>query len=246
MYYLKTESFNSEDPVYMKLNGGDKTFFFPEARVAKDYFNTGLYERNFISWSIENFLKEDKCVIDIGAHCGIYTVEYAKHAKHVYSFECSPKSFNYLCANIALRDINYNVTKYNVGLSDCDSVIPYYIRDPKDGGGNGISKFKYDDINNTPSIDVPVKTLDSFNLTNINFIKIDVEGHELQVLKGAVNTLKNNNYPKFMFESWPDRQENNNFPARQLRAELFAFIESLGYKIVPLMTDDMFLAEYNR
>jgi hypothetical protein len=75
-----------------------------------------------------------------------------------------------------------------------------------DGGGNGISQFDFDIINNIPSIDVPMKTLDSFNLTNINFIKIDVEGHEKEVLEGSIETLKRNNYPKILFESWDPEQ----------------------------------------
>ena len=69
-----------------------------------------------------------------------------------------------------------------------------------------------------------MKTLDSFNLTNINFIKIDVEGHEEFVLRGAVKTLANNNYPKILFESWSERQEQNNIPSIQIRKSLFYFL----------------------
>ncbi len=86
------------------------------------------------------------------------------------------------------------------------------------------------------------KTLDSFNLTNINFIKIDVEGHEKLVLEGAVQTLKNNNYPKILFESWDEHHEQNGLPSIKLKKELFEFIESLGYRIIKL-GQDMYIAE---
>lgn len=242
MYLIKEKSYNSNTPLYTKLPNEKNSMFIPEARVAKDYFNTGFYERKYIDWTIENFVTSEKNIIDIGAHIGWYTVDIAKKAKHVYAFECSPKSFNYLCANIALNNLDYNVTKFNCALSNEAGISPYYIRDPNDGGGNGISKFEYDNINNTPYINVPKNTLDSYNLTNIGFIKIDVEGHEKEVLEGSIETLKNNNYPKILFESWDEHQEKNNYPAIKLQQELFGFIKSLGYNIIKI-GQDMYLAE---
>ena len=168
--------------------------------------------------------------------------EFWRDRQCSFAFECSPKSFNYLCANIALNTLDYKVTKFNCALSNETGTTPYYIRDPNDGGGNGISKFEYDNIKNTPHIDVPKNTLDSYNLTNVGFIKIDVEGHEKEVLEGSVETIKNNNYPKILFESWDEHQEKNNFPAIKLRQELFDFIKSLGYNIIRI-GQDMYLAE---
>jgi FkbM family methyltransferase len=246
MFYTKTESFQTENPVYQRIPGGDGTFFFGESRVAKDYFTTGLYEKAIIDWSSATFPREDKACIDVGAHVGMYTVELAKKAKHVYGFECSPKSFNYYCANLALRDLHYKVTKYNVALGNYEEAsaktIKYIIRDPLDGGGNGCSQFDWDRQKGYPTIDVPINTLDSYGLTDINFIKIDVEGHEKNVLQGAVKTIEENDYPKILFESWPERCTH--VPAKELREKLFTFIQSLEYKILPVNGwDDMFLAE---
>lgn len=242
MFLIKESSYDSEEPVYMKIKTDEKLMFIPEARVAKDYFNRGYYERGLVDWSCSNFCQPDKNIIDIGAHIGWYTVGLAPNCNHLYAFECSPKSFNYLCANIVLNNLDYKVTKYNCALSNEEGITPYYIRDPKDGGGNGISRFDIDDIYNSKCIDVPKKTLDSFNLTNINFIKMDVEGHEKLVLEGAVQTLKNNNYPKILFESWDENQEKDGLPAMKLKKELFEFIESLGYRIIKI-GQDMYLAE---
>ena len=85
-------------------------------------------------------------------------------------------------------------------------------------------------------------TLDSYELSNINFIKIDVEGHEEKVLRGGVQTLERNQWPPILFESWPERMTN--VPAKELRESLFAFLASLGYTITQILggTDDMFLA----
>jgi hypothetical protein len=246
MFLIKEKSYHTESPTYQKISNENGLMFIPEARVAKDYFNTGFYERDYIDWiNSYDFIKADKNVIDIGAHIGFYSVAFAEKAKHVFSFECSPKSFNYLCGNIALNNKDYKVTKYNCALTNNiqkDQNVNYYIRDPNDGGGNGISKFLYDDVNNVPFIEVPAKTLDSFELTNVNFIKIDVEGHEKEVLQGAVKTITENDYPKIFFESWDIEKENHLFPASMLRNELFEFINSLEYKIINIR-HDMFIAE---
>jgi FkbM family methyltransferase len=242
MFLIHECSYDSENPVYQKINNGVGSMFIPEARVAKDYFRTGFYERGFLNWVYENFSDPNKEMIDIGAHIGWYTCHFAQKSKRVHSFECSPKSFNYLCANIALNGHDYKVTKYNVALGNEERLTNYYIRDPKDGGGNGVAKFEYDNVKNTPFIEVPMKKLDSFDLTNINFIKIDVEGFEKQVLEGALKTLENNNYPRIFFESWDISQEENNFPSKKLREELFGFLISNGYKILQL-SHDSFLAE---
>lgn len=241
MFFIHESSYHSENPQYKKLNtdGDKKKMFIPEARVAKDYFNTGFYERHILNWACENFVKGDKNVIDIGAHIGWYTIDFAKLANRVYSFECSPKSFNYLCANIALNQCDYKVDKYNIALGNEEGMTDYYIRDPNDGGGNGISKFDWD--KDTKSIKVPVRTLDSYQLSNINFIKIDVEGHEKKVLEGSIETIKNNNYPKILFESWDTNQ--NTETTTLLRKELFEYIISIGYTKIVQLTHDMFLAE---
>jgi len=239
MYYIRTESYHSDDPLYTKILGGENTFFIPSARVAKDYFNTGLYERGYIQWACDNFLKEGMEVIDIGAHMGMYTVEIAKKVKRVHSFECSPKSFNYLCANLILRDLSYKVKPYNLALSDKKGTTKYFIRDAGDGGGNGIQEFDKD--KDTPYVVVPTIDLDSLELTNICFIKIDVEGHEENVLRGAIKTIQTNNYPPILFESWPERCTD--VPAKELRTNLFNFVKSLGYTITHVSGgDDMFVA----
>lgn len=241
MYLIKEGSFSTQNPIYQHISVEDGKMFIPEARVAKDYFAKNFYEKWYIDWCINNnFIQSDKNVIDVGAHIGWYSVNFAKHAKHVYSFECSPKSFNYLCANIALNKQDYKVTTFNNGLSDKNGTTKYYIRDPLDGGGNGITKFQGDD--QIPCIDVPIKTLDSYELTDINFIKIDVEGHEKQVLLGASKTIMENNYPSILFECWDDSQDKLHLPTQQLRSELFEVFNQFEYKIQHIGTD-MYIAK---
>jgi hypothetical protein len=85
---------------------------------------------------------------------------------------------------------------------------------------------------------VEVRTLDSYGIQNIAFIKMDVEGNELSVLKGARETIVRSGNPKILFES-----NGGHDP------ELFGYItDTLGYaKIVPINgMANMFLAEGGR
>lgn len=234
MYYCKARSIETDEPVYQRLKGGPDYYFLGDSRVGRDNVRIGVHEQPVINWAMDNFVKDDKVCIDIGAHVGVWALQMARKAKHVHAFECSPKTFNYLCANIALQDLNYSINKYNVALSNKEGVSEYYMRDKLDGGGNGLVKFNQDG-DNMDRVEVPTITLDSFGFKNIGFIKIDVEGHEKQVLEGAVNTLKENNYPPFVFESWiPNSADDHNIPRTMLRKELFDYIVSLGYKIHPV------------
>lgn len=235
MYYCHARSLHGDTPVYQKLEGGKDHYFLAEARVARDCMNHGVVEQSIIDWVMDNFVKEGKACIDIGAHVGVYALNMARKASHVYAFECSPQTFNYLCANIALQNMHYSIDRYNVALSNKEGTARYNIRDPGDGGSNGITRFQNDENKNTPSITVPTRTLDSYGLMNIGFIKIDVEGHEKEVLEGALETLKANGYPAITFESWlPNEKEEQNVPRQKLRTELFAFLQSLGYVIHPI------------
>lgn len=204
------------------------------------------YEERLISWCQSIFIKPDKDFVDIGAHIGTWTMGIANHANKTHAFECNAPVFNCLCANVCLKNISYKVNTHNCGLSNKQGEMTYFKRCP-DGGNNGLTRLTSED-NSLDTDTVKVFKLDDFNLDNIGFIKIDVEGHEKEVLQGALETLKKNNYPPFIFESWASwRDAAENIPSIQLRKDLFEYIKSIGYKIIPVNGwDEQFIAEYDR
>jgi FkbM family methyltransferase len=210
--------------------------------IARDFALQGNYEQSIIEW-VATLMDPSKVFVDIGAHVGTYSMYLAKFSSSVVSFECCPKTFNYLCANIALQELNYKIMPHRTALGNEIGTIPYYVHAPKDGGGNSCIPFMG---RSSPIIPVPVTTLDSFQLHNIGLIKMDVEGFEKNVLEGGLETLKRNGYPKILFESWRESREQEGIPARQLRKELFDYIHSIGYRIVPVNGwDEIFIAERN-
>jgi len=235
MYFLRERG----EPFRLEKLPTDRTLFFPEATIANDFANRGVYERNVMDWARDALLPEGSVFVDIGAHVGTYTLTMAPKASACVAFECTPKTYNYLCANLALHRLDTKADAHRVALGNTNGTTQLFIRN-EDGGGNGCLPFARDTA--TP-IEVPLRTLDSYGLKNVGLLKLDVEGLEKAVLEGAQETLRTNGYPKFLFESWGD--DNPNVPARALRKELFDYIESTGYRVVPIRgARDLFLAEY--
>lgn len=240
MYYIDTgHEFKTLSP---------KGFFTNEYSIAKDLVfrpeDDWHYETRLFDWCNDTFVSPTSNFVDVGAHIGTWTMKCGQRANHTYAFECNKHVHNCLCANLFLKDLSYKVDTFNCGLSNKAGTMKYYKRSG-DGGGNGLTYLRDSDADVVTDT-VKVCKLDDFNLENIGFMKIDVEGHEKQVLEGAVQTLENNGFPTFTFESWPSwREDEGACPARKLRKELFEYIESLNYKIIPIRGwDEQFIAEY--
>ena len=146
----------------------------------------------------KNYIKNYRTCLDIGAHVGVTTIRYAKYFKIVHSFE--PLVHSFLIENTKHL---HNVFPHNCAISDKNSTIEIYPNPLNSAGG--IIPDKYNDIiiqkrykgnhAQMPEIEtVMVKCLplDYFEFDEIDFIKIDVEGHIIPVIKGMTKTLTNN------------------------------------------------------
>lgn len=207
----------------------DKTYILPSHLI--DYYCIhGLFENNLIQWCIEIFSNKDKVFLDVGAHTGTYTISMASKFKEVYSFECQKMTYYALCGSIALSNLN-NVNAIGFGLGSKEQEGEKILKIVSNDGGG--STVKETDMPVLREEKISIRTLDSFNIQNVGFIKIDIEGNELDMLKGSTETLKNSNYPPILFES--------NHPDKDV--ELFNFIRNLGYNVTQLTgVYNMFLA----
>lgn len=164
-----------------------------------------------------------KGVLDIGANWGAYSFQCARIAQHVHCFEPQPRLAQVLRKGVGRRA---NVTVHQCALSDNSGKAA--IRIPRNDIGystiekQNVLEGKVDLSRGIETVNVPTKRLDDLELGCISFMKIDVEGHELAVLNGGLNLLKEQK-PTILVES-----ENRHNPG--VVQQLNELLEGLGYR----------------
>ena len=154
------------------------------------------------------FISHGQCVVDIGSFIGTHTLAFSNivgSKGKVISYEANPVSHNLLDKNIVLNECK-NVKSFNIGLSDTKKVVRVNIPNEVKSNLGSLSLINNEVKKNGTQIEL--NTLDSFNLKDCRLMKIDVEGMEWQVLKGAARTI-NRTKPYIYFEcnnatqAWP-------------------------------------------
>ena len=151
--------------------------------------------------SIKKFSDKSKDALDIGVYRGVYSFQLSKYFNFVHSFEPNPLLFPYLDKN--LKKILNNIQLYNCALSDSngETKLKLPIRSKSIFKNNVEELFQLgaasihpnNKFNDYKEVIVKKKKLDDFKLSNkIGFIKIDVEGHEIEVINGGKETIVNN------------------------------------------------------
>jgi len=133
-----------------------------------------------LSFSLK-YAGRSKVAIDIGGHVGLWSVDMANHFKQLIIFEPVKENKECLINNMADRGIT-NYRLHTCALGSKSGTIKLNTND--DNSGNPFVDLK----NGTE--EVQIKTLDMFGYSRVDFIKIDVEGFELEVLKGGEHTIK--------------------------------------------------------
>jgi FkbM family methyltransferase len=151
--------------------------------------------------------KKDDVVVDCGAYVGLYSIISSKLCGNngmVISIEPEPKTFNLLKKNLELNNIR-NVSTYNFALSECDGNVEFYVpRISAAGSTFNLPHLNAQKIEYYDKILVKTVTFDNFikklNLTHVDIMKIDVEGSELLVLRGAYRSLERGMIDKLIVE----------------------------------------------
>jgi FkbM family methyltransferase len=167
---------------------------------------------------LKQIVQPGNLVLDVGANFGTHTVFFAEAVGlegAVIAFEPQRIVFQSLCANVALNSI-LNTYTYNVAVGETEGFImvpPINYSTANNIGGFSLGTFSHGET-------VKVITIDSLVLPKCHLIKIDVQGMELQVLKGAVTTI--NQFKPFLYVE-NDQPEKSD--------DLIRYIHSLGYNM---------------
>lgn len=183
-----------------------------------------MYKNNYNYMAcVEELLQtSDKIhAVDIGANTGEVTNIISSQWNNVTAFEPTPDTFKFLQNNV-----NKNVTCKNLGISDAPGTLKFITgKDQRKNQivSNNFSKKGWD------TISIEVQTLDSFNFTDIDFLKIDVEGHERHVIIGAEKTIKTCK-PLIVIEiSFENKVFDKSISKNH--SEALDILQSWGYKI---------------
>ena len=180
---------------------------------------------------IPNLLVNCNRAIDIGANVGVWSYWLSKYAKQVESFEPNPKIFNVL-KNIKIKNVN----SYNIALSNKSGSVDLLVPKGSKGFSNqGASLSSIKVQGEHKRISIEAKCLDEYNFLDVDFIKIDVEGHEHEVIEGAQETI-NKFKPTMVIEM---EEKHNRIPIE----DQISSVEKLGYKCCVLINEKIIQIE---
>ena len=216
-------------PVRLEVEPGVSFLLDPRDLVPATILRTGQWQPEI--WdSIAPRLSEGSVFLDVGAHIGYFSMKAATKvgkSGHVLAFEPNPETLKLLRDNVIANRAE-NVLVEAVACTDREQMLTLYAGPSINTGMSSI------DSRNVPlegaprSYSVRGRPIDDvireLNLTRVDAIKVDVEGAEVYVLRGAIDTLKRF-HPKLVVEVVPEQLAN----LGTTRDDLTSLIKDAGY-----------------
>jgi FkbM family methyltransferase len=182
---------------------GQESTFLLKSDFDDDYFELsyleafGFYEpQTLFTW--EKITKDKNLVLDIGAYTGVFSLIAARKggSRRCISFEPNPVSYEKLLENVRLNNAMAIIHPVNKGVGEKKQILSLVV--PPERAGSSAVQLLGSVVNRDTGqwlevTNIEVDTIDSMLLdleTSVDAIKIDVEGYELNVLKGASKRLQ--------------------------------------------------------
>jgi len=188
----------------MKIELSEKT----KTRLTRKPGQLEKHVNNMMLGQTLPYLSKQKNTLDVGGRNGLYSSYFVQHSQYVYAFEAVEPVYEAL--KELEKDYN-NFTAYNLAVSNFIGQSDFYVDTKR------LSNSSFNNLVDGQLVQVNTVTLDSMNFNNVGFVKIDVEGFELNVLQGAKELLHDNK-PVCMIEIYP---KFNNGPVENTFNHMF-------------------------
>lgn len=227
-----------------------RSMVFPDHVRARWYYETGQVSNlSLVRHLVDDVLVDGRVLVDVGSFVGSLAVGCGQSDKvsAVHAFEPNPRCFSCLVANVGFSGLQDKVQCYKQSLGSAAGEASWYMRSD-DGFLNGtalLTPGKCEYLRAWSS--VPVRSLDSYELSNVGCLVVDVNGSELEVLKGAERTIMRDR-PVLVVTSWGLYKRPHVPEVKAMREQLFAYMagplnyeEPVAFSALP----DVFIAKPN-
>ena len=181
----------------------------PNEPASRSAYFLGFYERETTLWAL-NFVEKNKptTIFDVGANFGYFS--YLCLAKNpqaqIHAFEPDPYNFEWLCRNINLTANRNNFVTNQKAVSNSTGKVSF-APSTAEMGNNLWSQIKFDEASNDKTIEVTSTSLDEYcqenSISQVDLVKIDIEGAEGYALEGMKEGIKNQLYKHVLLEVHP-------------------------------------------
>jgi FkbM family methyltransferase len=196
-----------ETPIYINTN---------DYGCPANFINGGRYEEEYLT-VLASFRRPDSVFLDIGANLGVFSLRLAPFLRRgrVLALEPNPAIRELLVRSVHLNGLKHLVSVFPFGASDADRQLVLSVPEGHAGGGSVAIPGA-----GAGGITVDVRRLDSAfaDLSGFDIAKIDVEGHELSVVRGMLGLLRRSPRAVVLFEKLT--------PHSGIESELLAIFES--------------------
>ena len=159
--------------------------------------NTNQFYEIDIFNNFKSFIPNKGVFLDIGANIGNHSIMFSSYYKNIEVFSFEPFSLNYNLLSYNIKPYP-NIYPFKLALGSTEGIVHVSSNNNSNKGGASISKI---------GEKCPIMTLDSLNIQNISFIKIDIEGHELSAIEGSIKTIIKNK-PIIWIEDFTEKTVN--------------------------------------
>lgn len=227
---LKNQIFQSNPVLIMHDIRVYLPYFYVDHIQKFIYSQHDFYEKATLSFLKSHYPHAQK-IVEVGANIGNHMLFYTMQmgAQEVYCFEPNAINRNVLEKNIELNQLEGKVKVYPVALGENRASGIQTAFDIRNTGMNRVEVVEHKTDNS-----IEIMPMDSYSFKDIDFIKIDVEGHELSVLKGGLNTIVENK-PVVMVEVFEDHVETVN-----------RFFENISYAQKHILEGHNYIFEYKK